>query len=66
LTSEADFAYYYQSRGKMSTCTVSNVAVNNATAQGKMRYTFADGSDETAMVLLVMEQGMWKIQSQTS
>ena len=63
--SEADFAYYYQRRGKMSVCTVSNVSVNNATAEATMRYTFADGSVETAMVLLVMEQGTWKIQSQT-
>jgi hypothetical protein len=64
--SEADFAYSYQSRGGMSTCRMSNVSVDGVSARGTMSYTFVDGSGETAMVLLVMEQGTWKIQSQTS
>jgi len=64
--SEADFAYYYQSRRKVTTCTVSNVSVDNSSAMGTVSLTFADGSAVTAIVLLVMEQGTWKIQGQNS
>ncbi len=64
--SEADFAYYYQSRRKVTTCRVSNVSVDNSSAMGTVSLTFADGSAVTAVVLLVMEQGTWKIQGQNS
>lgn len=64
--SEADFAYYYQSRRKVTTCTVSNVSVDNSSAEGTLSLTFEDGSAVTAIVLLVMEQGTWKIQGQNS
>ena len=64
--SEADFAYFYQSRRKVTTCVVSNVSVDNSSAMGTVSLTFADGSAVTAVVLLVMEQGTWKIQGQNS
>jgi len=64
--SEADFAYYYQSRRKVTSCTVSNVSVNNSSAEGTLSLTFEDGSAVTAIVLLIMEQGTWKIQGQNS
>ncbi|HKF38997.1 MAG TPA: hypothetical protein VKB35_19020 [Ktedonobacteraceae bacterium] len=64
--SEADFAYYYQSRRKVTSCVVSNVSVDNSSAMGTLSLTFADGSAVTATVLLVMEQGTWKIQGQNS
>jgi len=64
--SETDFAYYYQSRRKVTSCTVSNVSVNNSSAQGTLSLTFEDGTAVTAIALLVMEQGTWKIQGQNS
>jgi hypothetical protein len=65
-TSEADFAYYYQSRTKVTTCVVSNVSEGNSSATGVISLSFADGSAVTNEMQLIMENHVWKIHGQLS
>lgn len=63
---EADFAYYYQSRARVTTCVVSNVSAEDSSAAGTINLSFADGSTETYEMQLIMENNVWKIHGQTS
>ena len=63
---EADFAYYYQSRAKVTTCVVSNVSQGSSSATGTISLSFANGSIETNEMQLIMENNTWKIHGQTS
>jgi len=63
---EADFAYYYQKRARVTTCVVSNVSTGGSSATGTINLSFADGSTETYEMQLLMENNTWKIHGQTS
>jgi len=63
---EADFAYYYQSRARVTTCVVSNLSAGDSSATGTINLSFADGSTETHEMQLIMENNVWKIHGQTS
>jgi hypothetical protein len=63
---EADFAYYYQSRAKVTTCVVSNVSQGSSSATGTISLSFANGSIATNEMQLIMENNAWKIHGQTS
>ena len=65
-TTEADFAYYYQSRIKVTTCVVSNVSEGNSSATGMISLSFVDGSTVTNEMQLIMENNVWKIHGQLS
>ncbi len=65
-TTEADFAYYYQKRARVTTCVVSNVSAGGSSATGTINLSFADGSTETYEMQLLMENNTWKIHGQTS
>lgn len=63
-TTEADFAYEYQHKTKVTSCEVSNVSVGSSSATGTVNVFFADGSVETDMMELILENGVWKIQGE--
>ncbi len=65
-TTEADFAYYYQSRIKVTTCVVSNVSEGSSSATGTISLSFADGSTVTNEMQLIIEDNVWKIHGQLS
>lgn len=63
---EADFAYVQNNKGKITTCEVSNIAENNASAQAKLAFSYANGNTIVDQLDLVLEQGKWKIKGQSA
>jgi hypothetical protein len=64
--SENDFAYTQQGKPKLTACETGTIAITNATAQAMLTFSYADGSSVTDQINLVMEQGVWKLKSQSS
>jgi hypothetical protein len=66
---ESDFAYSWQAQ-KVSSCTVDTSSVDasctSTTCSGSITFFFRNGSSSTDQYQLMLENGQWKIQSQTS
>ncbi len=67
---ESDFAYSWRAQ-KVSSCTVdtssaSASSCSSTTCSGTITFFFSDGSSSTDQYQLILENGQWKIQSQTS
>lgn len=63
--SESDFTYTQNSKPKTTGCTVNNISVSGATAQASLTFVYINGSSVVDQINLVLENGNWKIKSQS-
>jgi len=63
--SEADFAYTQNSKAKIAECEISTISAQSSSAQANLTFFFADGSTAIDQISLVLENGLWKIKSQS-
>ncbi len=62
---ESDFAYTQQRTAKVTTCETGALSITNTTAQATLTFFYADGSSAVNQINLTLENGVWKIKSQT-
>ena len=63
--SETDFAYVQKNKARTTGCTINSISKGDTSAQANLTFFFADGSTAADQVNLVLENGIWKIRSQS-
>ncbi len=62
---ETDFAYVQKNKARTTGCAINSISKGNTSALANLTFFFADGSTASDQVNLVLENGIWKIKSQS-
>jgi flagellar basal body-associated protein FliL len=63
--SKTDFAYTQENKPKVTGCETGAISTTNSTALTTLTFFYADGSSAADQMNLVLEDGAWKIKSQS-